>query len=86
MNEKPQFYIEIWCHAPKGGINEQIYKIFPLPRIYDDKEDIEKHMEDILKEYVEFCKQKGNRKPSSGQIFNEREYHEKIKDKSYTPH
>ena len=84
MSEKPQFYIEIWCHGAKI-LDEPIGKIHRLKRVYSDKEDVEKHIIDILSNNVDFCKQQGNRKPYPGEIYNEQEYRQRVKGVGYTP-
>ena len=85
MEEKPQFYIEIWCGKPEGGIDAQISKIVKLDRIYEDKRDVEKHTIDIINDHKEYCKKYGNRIPTPGHIYNEQEYKERTKGKPITP-
>ena len=65
-------------------IDERIVKIRRLERVYNDKEDVKENIIDILSNYVDYCKQRGNRKPRAGQIFNEQEYRKKLNERKST--
>ena len=84
MEEKPQFYVEIWCHD-ETMINKRIAKYHKLDRIYDDKEDVKGHGTEILSNNADYCKQHGNRKPVLGKIYTEHEYRQKLNERKYMP-